>query len=212
MGPRFESWWGDHNVEQSIRTIVKVAIAVSVAVGFFYVARSATLQAVVYALVIPLALAFPAWFYRRHRSHTFTHTFRAELELLILIGIGLSVLGENYLYRNLLNFDSFVHLVNGGLLTLLVVSLSHHRWLDGRLSAMRTVLLAGLLPAVLNEIYELTSDALLGTHLWGDAFKPLWLDTASDVVIQTLGAVLAIMILRQYLHRWIERWSKRVAW
>lgn len=194
------------STEKKIRFIIQNAILLSIIGGFIYIAQFDWGRTFLYLIAIPALLLIPQFFTWKDRKN-FNHTFLAELEVLIFLGIMLAVLGENFLYKVVPLFDSVVHFLNGCLLTLLIVSLHHERWLDKRLSPLRTVLLAGFLPAIINEIYEFSADKLFNSNLWGDWLKPLWFDTISDVILQTAGSLIAVLILKKYFHVWLARWQ-----
>jgi len=196
--------------EKWLRLAVLNVVILSVIIGIIFLAKFDWGKMLSYLIAVPMLLLFPRWFYRKKKlDRTFNHTFITEIELVFLMGVSLTVLGENFLYQNVPLFDSFVHLVNGMLLVIVIVSFNHERWLDKRFSGPKTVFFAGFLPVILNEFYEASADQLFGTKLWGDAFKPLMLDTVSDIVISTLGSVLAVIILKKYFHYWLERWRVR---
>lgn len=193
--------------ERKIRILIQNGILFSAIIGVIYIARFDVGRALLYFIAIPALLLLPQFFVRL-RKKNLNHTFLAEVELLILLGIMLAVLGENFLYDIIPYFDSVVHFLNGSILTVLIVSLNHERWLDKRFSPLKTILFAGLIPAIMNEIYEFSADHLFNTHVWGDWLKPLWIDTGSDILLQTIGSIIATIILERVFHEWVTRWKK----
>lgn len=196
-------------MEKTVRFFIRSALILSLITGGFFAGHGDWGRTLLFMILVPLFLYLPSWFYERNHKRFFNITFLMEMELLIFVGMSLAVLGENFLYFHLPGFDSMVHFTNGALLTIFVVSLNHARWLDERLSPIKTVLLAGFLPAFVNELYEWGADSLLDTRLWGDVFKSLWIDTVSDIILQILGSIVAVFILINYFHRWLERWHNK---
>lgn len=162
-------------------------------------------------LIAPSVIFGTRYVYQKYFQKNLGLIFLAEIEALVFTSMSLMILGEIFFYENIPTFDTFVHFANGVLITILVVVLNYQRWLEEKLTPTLAVLIAGLAPVLLGEIYELSSDAILGTRLWGDIFwanlKPLWLDTTSDVLIQVLGSMLAVLILKRYLPLWLNRWK-----
>lgn len=195
---------------KTIRFIVRGALVISLIAGGFYAGHGDWGRTLLFMVIVPIFLFIPSWIYERNHKTFFNLTFLAEIEFIVFIGILLAILGESFLYARLPGFDSLVHFTSGVLLTILIVSLNHKRWLDGKFSPIYAVLFGGLLPAMINEVYEWSSDIVLNTQIWGDKFKPLWIDTLSDMILETIGSILAIFILKKYFHRWMERWHHKL--
>lgn len=164
-------------------------------------------------VVTPVVALAPRFLYKKYFQRDFGLLFLAEIEALVLAFLFLSIFGELVFYQNIPAFDSLVHFAAGIIITILLVAMLSERWQSGRLKPVTAVILGGFIPAILNEIYEAGADALFGSQLWGDSawpdFKPLWTDTILDIILQTFGAALAVIIIKQYFPLWLERWRRQ---
>lgn len=192
--------------------VIKHVVIGSIIIGLIAAANYKWALGLTYVIIVPALLLFPRWFYNRSRlKEKLNDIFLLETEYMFLVGVLLAALGEGFIYNTVPGFDSFVHFINGILLTIFIVSINYEQWLAGISSPIRIVLTGGVLPAVANEIYEFSADEFFFgvRRLWGDNFKPLALDTISDVTIQITGSIIAVLILKRYLPSWLKRWQRQ---
>lgn len=127
----------------------------------------------------------------------------AFIEILALIAMILSWIGSFGPYRWGFGYDSFVHFVASALLAVIIVSIlfavipvfQKHTW-----SVILIVATLTLLGGVINELFELFGDQLLGTAMYGEAGQPndTILDYGYDVGGALVGSIIGV-VFRKYL-------------
>jgi len=138
-------------------------------------------------------------------SKRITERLVAMIEILAAIGMTLSWIGAFGLYRWGFGYDSFVHFSASVLLAVIIVSLVYtlfpffrtHTW-----SVILIVATLTLLGGVINELFELFGDQLLGTAMYGEVGQPndTILDYGYDVAGALVGSILGVI----FRHRIIK--------
>lgn len=159
----------------------------------------------VMAFVSAASLFLPRFIFRSSSSHRYLkENALLLLELGWMIILVLNALGAVWFYNTTEYYDMMLHLITpmiGGCMIAVLVSAHqlHYGAYKMRSSIGTTLFLTGLI-VVLWEVYEYSTDALLGTNMYGQQGESL------DTILDIAGGFIALLFIYFFLSRYLEKY------
>lgn len=184
-----------------VRTILNFLILFSVLTGFYQILFAKNFHFGFNLLFsAPLILLLPRFIYT-HFDLDKTHSINLIkfLESIFISGFIVSALGSLWLYRVNLFFDWFTHLFIGCLLTLIfsiILLIYRPKIFQRRVGVFGFYLMIPL--SGIWEVYEFLGDKIFGSRMFGDWFRPAFIDTIGDIALTISGAAIASYLIYQY--------------
>lgn len=142
--------------------------------------------------VVWVGLEMISWYLR----HSTNRGLSGIIYLLAFLMILLDALGDiNHLYSRFTWYDQLAHFVGGGAVGGIIISIYNHlartgKIVLGKFGRLVSALGVTVLLGVFYELEEYLEDVITGSHRLGDGF-----DTANDLLLNFLGALLIITII-----------------